>query len=77
MFKTAKLFQNGHSQALRLPKEFRFAGKQVFIKKMGEMVLLIPQHYTWQSWFEGLDMFSSDFMSQRTQPTQSREPFFE
>ena len=40
--KTAKLFQNGQSQAVRLPKEFRFEGEEVFIKKSGSAVVLIP-----------------------------------
>ena len=40
--KTAKIFQNGQSQAVRLPKEFRFDDKEVFIKKIGHVVCLIP-----------------------------------
>ena len=41
--KTAKIFQNGQSQAVRLPKEFRFADSEVFIKKSGNIVQLIPR----------------------------------
>lgn len=40
---TAKLFINGKSQAVRLPKEFRFEGKEVYIKKTKEGVLLLPK----------------------------------
>jgi virulence-associated protein VagC len=40
--KRAKLFQNGHSQAVRLPKEFRFVGKEVRIRRLGNGVLLEP-----------------------------------
>ena len=40
---TAKLFVNGKSQAVRLPKEYRFLGKEVGIKKVGDIVLLFPK----------------------------------
>jgi antitoxin VapB len=39
---TAKLFENGKSQAVRLPKEYRFHGNKVYIKKLGNAVVLIP-----------------------------------
>ena len=42
--KTAKLFRNGRSQAVRLPREFRFEGNEVRIRQMGEGVLLEPRH---------------------------------
>lgn len=45
--KTAKLFQNGQSQAVRLPKEFRFDDSEVFIKKTGNVVQLIPRSDSW------------------------------
>jgi antitoxin VapB len=76
--KTAKLFQNGRSQAVRLPKEFRFDGTKVFIKKMGEAVVLIPYKHSWQPLFDSLDQFSTDFMERREQPDQQlREDIFE
>jgi antitoxin VapB len=75
---TAKLFQNGKSQAVRLPKEFRFEGNQVFIKRVGHAVLLIPFDDAWQTFFDSLDLFSPDFMSERQQPAQQvRENLFE
>jgi len=75
---TAKLFQNGRSQAVRLPKEFRFGGDQVFVKKMGNAVILIPYHEPWQSLFDSLTQFSDDFMESREQPEpQIREELFE
>ena len=74
--KTAKLFRNGQSQAVRLPKEYRFEDEFVFIKKSGNAVILIPAKNSWDSLFESLDMFSADFMSERRQPLdQEREPF--
>ena len=76
--RTAKLFKNGRSQAVRLPKEFRFDGTQVFIKKMGNMVVLIPEQDSWQTLFDSLEQFSDDFMESRNQPEQQvREGLFE
>ncbi len=76
--RTAKLFKNGRSQAVRLPKEFRFDGTQVFVKKVGNMVVLIPEQGSWQTLFDSLDQFSDDFMETRNQPEQQvREGLFE
>ena len=66
--KRAKIFQNGQSQAVRLPKEFRFADSEVFIKKSGNIVQLIPRSDSWNSLFGSLKKFSRDFMSERVQP---------
>jgi len=78
MMRTAKLFKNGRSQAVRLPKEFRFDGAQVFIKKVGNMVVLIPEQDSWQTLFDSLEQFSDDFMESRNQPEQQvREGLFE
>lgn len=75
--KIAKLFQNGQSQAVRLPKEFRFKGDSVFIRKMGNAIILLPMKNPWKSLFESLDKFSADFMTSREQPkTQEREDIF-
>jgi antitoxin VapB len=75
--KIAKLFQNGQSQAVRLPKEFRFEGEEVFIKKTGNVVMLIPTTHSWDSLLGSLDKFTPDFMSERNQPQQqSREDVF-
>lgn len=74
--KTAKLFQNGQSQAVRLPKEFRFNDSEVFIKKTGNVVQLIPRSDSWNSLFGSLKKFSGDFMSERVQPElDKREKF--
>ena len=74
--KTAKLFLNGQSQAVRLPKEFRFEGKEVFIKKMGNATVLLPIENPWESLFHSLDKFSDDFMESRNQPEQQNREFF-
>jgi antitoxin VapB len=70
--KTAKIFQNGQSQAVRLPKEFRFEDSEVFIKKSGNVVHLIPRSDSWNSLFGSLKKFSRDFMSERVQPEQDK-----
>ena len=54
---TAKLFANGRSQAVRLPREFRFAGREVKIRRFGLGVLLEPTQIDVDAWFEALDRF--------------------
>ena len=74
---TAKLFQNGKSQAVRLPKEFRFGSDRVYIKRVGEAVVLLPYQTPWKTLLDSLSLFSADFMSERTQPPlQQREDAF-
>ena len=71
---TAKIFLNGRSQAVRLPKDFRFSGDDVFIRKIGKIVILIPKDDPWASLPNSLDQFTDDYMETRDQPTQdSRE----
>ena len=66
--KTAKLFKNGESQAVRLPKEFRFPGNEVFIKRIGSAVVLLPKARSWETLIESLAKFPPDFMETRGQP---------
>ena len=68
---TAKIFKNGRSQAVRLPKDFRFSGDDVYIKKIGKMVILIPKDDPWSSLINSLDRFTGDFMESREQPNQA------
>ncbi|HKU14194.1 MAG TPA: type II toxin-antitoxin system VapB family antitoxin [Steroidobacteraceae bacterium] len=69
--KTAKLFKNGESQAVRLPKEFRFVGEEVFIKRVGNAVMLFPKAKSWETLIESLEKFPRDFMSDREQPREA------
>jgi len=69
---TAKLFQNGKSQAVRLPKKYRLPGNKVLIKKMGDAVILFPYDNPWKSWTESLELFSDDFMETRPQSEQQK-----
>jgi antitoxin VapB len=68
--KTAKLFKSGRSQAVRLPKEFRFEGKEVRVRRMGEGVLLEPMKRDWKAIFAEIDKYMDDnFMADgRDQP---------
>ena len=66
--KTAKLFKNGDSQAVRLPKEFRFEGTEVLIKRMGSAVVLLPRARSWDTLVDSLAKFPADFLESRAQP---------
>jgi antitoxin VapB len=70
MARFAKLFQNGRSQAVRLPAEFRFSGEQVRIRRVGGGVLLEPLGVDARTWFDELDRFLDEpFMADgRRQP---------
>lgn len=75
--KTAKLFKNGDSQAVRLPKEFRLQGKEVFVRRIGNAVVLLPKTKSWNTLIGSLAKFPPDFMSDREQPREAdrRESF--
>ena len=59
----AKVFMNGQSQAVRLPKEYRFTDSEVMSHKIGNMLLLLPKDEEWSGFLASLDMFSDDFMA--------------
>jgi antitoxin VapB len=61
---TARLFINGRSQAVRLPKEYQFRGENVYIQKVGEAVILVPVDKDWETFLHGLNSFSEDFMDE-------------
>ena len=72
---TAKLFMSGNSQAVRLPKQYRFSGDEVVIKRLGNAVVLLPKDDPWQVLFDALAEFPEDLRLERDQPTvQDREP---
>ena len=71
---TAKIFINGRSQAVRLPKAYRFEGHEVYIKKTLEGVLLIPKDRSiWDTWEKNLMKYDEPFMAQRNQPKIGQE----
>lgn len=65
---TARLFQSGRSQAVRLPKEYRFVGTEVVVKHFGNGVLLLPLDDPWQTLAAGLAAFEPGFVLTREQP---------
>lgn len=67
---TAKLFRNGASQAVRLPKEFRFDGDEVCIKRIGSAVLLFPKNGAWDLMAATIGQADDDFMPARNQPVK-------
>jgi antitoxin VapB len=71
---TAKLFNNGRSQAVRLPKAYRFEGNEVYIKKVAGGVLLISKNQSaWELWEKNLLKYNIPFMMERNQPDQQQE----
>ena len=72
---TAKIFENGRSQAVRLPKEFRFTTDEVVINRIGEIIMLMPKTNKWSSFMQAVDMFSDDFMEtgRSSDTTQERD----
>lgn len=74
---TIKLKTDGKSQVVVLPEQFHLAGNEVYVKKMGNAIVLLSKEDPWQSLFDSLDNFSADFMETRAQPSlQSREDLF-
>jgi antitoxin VapB len=59
---TAKVFMTNRSQAVRLPKEFQFKTKEVFIRKQGDEVILSPRPTDWSEYFATRQLASEDFM---------------
>lgn len=65
---TAKVFQSGNSQAIRIPKECQTDCKEFFIRKLGECFYLIPTNDPWQLVRESVGKIPDDFMEERDQP---------
>ena len=75
---TARVFHSGNSQAVRLPKEFRFREDRVYVRRLGDAIVLLPYSAPWRSLIDGLTRFSDDFMQDRAQPPlQEREGAFQ
>ena len=65
---TAKIFKTGRSQAVRIPKEFRFKGDEVGINRVGDLIVLYPRKKGWDVLAKALDSFTDDFLADRNQP---------
>ena len=70
---TAKIFENGRSQAVRLPKEYRFSGDEVLVNKIGDIVLLVPKNNHWAGFLSSLNLFTTDFMQDGRAEETSQE----
>jgi antitoxin VapB len=66
----AKVFKSGNSQAVRLPKKYQFSGNEVYIKKVGRAVVLIPKDDPWVLFKESLHEFPDDFFKEGRQQLQ-------
>lgn len=76
MSKIAKLFQNGGSQAVRLPAEYRIEGDEVQIEKIGNTLVLRPIKRNWGEFFSNPNTAPDDFLQDRNdEPPQDRELF--
>lgn len=72
---TAKLFRNGGSQAVRLPRHCRFSGTEVYVKRVGSTVILLPKTAPFEPLARSLGEFTDDFMDEREQGgRQQRDP---
>ena len=70
----AKIFMNGRSQAVRLPKEFRFDTDEVYITKQGDNIVISPKRPTWDDFFDAQPAFDEDFLENRADtPPQERD----
>ena len=75
MRRTAKIFMNNRNQAVRLPKEFQFSTREVFIRKEGTDVILSPRPTEWSSYLINGPVASREFMDGvEDLPVQEREP---
>ena len=72
---TAKVFNNGGSQAIRLPKDCRFNESEVLVNRIGNVVILFPREDRWQNLLTSLDLFTDDFLSEPVEslPLSERE----
>jgi len=70
---TTKIFMSGNSQAVRLPKEYRFHSDEVGIKKVGKSIVLFPKDQTYELFLEAIYGFSDDFMADGRAEQESQE----
>ena len=76
MIRTAKIFMNGRSQAVRLPAEFRFSGREVFIERQGDAVIIKPKPLGWDDFFARPSRVPEDFMADRQDPAPEKRELF-
>ncbi|MBR4462608.1 MAG: AbrB/MazE/SpoVT family DNA-binding domain-containing protein [Erysipelotrichaceae bacterium] len=62
---TTRVFTSGRSQAVRIPKAFRFTENEVYINKIGEAIVLTPKKYLAEAFRQGIAMLEDDFMNEK------------
>ncbi len=73
---TAKVFVTGRSQAVRIPKQYRFVTDEVYIEQDGERIILSPKPKSWTQYFAEAKQFTEDFPDHiEDLPPEDREPF--
>ena len=72
---TARIFTNGGSQAVRLPKDCRFSDDEVLVNRIGSIVILMPKDDPWRSMLDSLSLFTEDFLADGIEdlPLQERD----
>jgi antitoxin VapB len=76
MTQTAKIFMNGRSQAVRLPAAFRFSGREVFIERQGDAVIIRPKPLGWDDFFARPSQVPEDFMADRQDTAPEKRELF-
>ena len=74
--KIAKIFMNGRSQAVRLPKEYRFDTDEVYVSRQGQNIVISPKRTSWDDFFNSKPAFDDNFLNDR-QESQPQEREFD
>jgi antitoxin VapB len=72
-----KVFNNGNSQAVRIPAEYRVPEDEMLIRKVGSTLILLPKDDVWSVFRRGVDGFTDDFLLERQQPEPQDRAVFE
>ena len=72
----AKVFMNGRSQAVRLPKEFRFDTDEVYVSKRGENIIISVKKPTWDEFFDTKPAFDDEFLADREDSEPQERDFY-
>lgn len=76
LIQVAKIFMNGRSQAVRLPKDFRFDCDEVYVRKQGEDIIISPKKYSWDDFFDQKSVFDDDYLQDREDAPPQERDFF-
>ena len=72
----AKIFMNGRSQAVRLPKDFRFDCDEVYVRRQGEEIIISPKKSSWDAFFKQNSAFGEDYLFDREDLQPQERDFF-